>query len=274
MDDLKLVIKQLEKRIKTLELENKDLKLYKKGRQCSDSGAQYELKIFNIVSNCHINGIKFNKQNKKDIGGSSSRIDLICNYKDKFDVGIEIKKKYSPDWIQCGIKYNTELKIWHVSKKTILPRKCVKIFNHILSNEEINNKIYNGNVPPFINKKLTYEEWTNIKQRDQTWNDIYFDIPNDTIKNLYKRKGCSYIQISDHGLYHLGNDKCGFGVPEFIIDQQIRVRIKVHHRKNKNKYCSLSITMACQPKKINDLVKSNYSLDNISKLPNKLKYSQ
>ena len=89
---------------------------------------------------------------------------------------------------------------------------------------------------------------------------------------LYSEKGCSYIQISEKGLYHLGNDICDFKVPIFICDQRLRIRTKIHERKNKKGFCKLSVTIACQPKNINYLVNSKYSLDNQMTLPNDLVY--
>ena len=99
-------------------------------------------------------------------------------------------------------------------------------------------------------------------------------IPDDTIKNLYKLKGCKYIQISDYGLYHLGEDVCEFDIPEFKCKQQIRVRTKIHNKKNKNGYCNLSVIIACQPKDIKQLTKSSYSLDNSKSLPKNLIYKE
>ena len=74
-------------------------------------------------------------------------------------------------------------------------------------------------------------------------------------------------QVSEKGLYHLGNDICNFNVPEFICEQQLRIRTKIHNKKNKKGYCDLSVIVACQPKNIKDLVISNYSLDDETKLP-------
>lgn len=50
----------------------------------------------------------------------------------------------------------------------------------------------------------------------------------------------------------------------------MRVRIKIHNKKGKNGFCSLSVTASCKPKNIKQLVKSQYSLDDINKLPNSL----
>lgn len=94
------------------------------------------------------------------------------------------------------------------------------------------------------------------------------DIPPDYISKLYQAKGCHYIQISNgYGLYHLGNDICAFDVPLFIVEQQLRIRTKIHTRRNKKGFCNLSVTIACQPKDISKLELSKYSLDDENKLP-------
>ena len=134
-------------------------------------------------------------------------------------------------------------------------------------------KLFNGKIPPFFNKKITHSEWLEIKNQNEEFKDYYKSCPNDTIKKLYLEKGCKYIQISKKGLYHLGDDICDFGVPEFLCEQQIRVRIKIHSQKNKNGNCDLSVTCACQPKNIRKLENSKFSLDDVKKLPNKLKYN-
>lgn len=111
------------------------------------------------------------------------------------------------------------------------------------------------------------------KKGNEWFNDTYIDCPNDTINKLYTEKGCIYIQISNKGLYHLGSDLCDFKVPEFICDQQLRVRTKIHTRKNNNGFCKLSVTVACQPKNIKKLIPSEYSLDDKIKLPNNLVFT-
>jgi hypothetical protein len=57
----------------------------------SVSGKKYELEVFNIVKNCTLNGVKFNSQNEKELGGSSARNDIECNMTRERDVCIEIK---------------------------------------------------------------------------------------------------------------------------------------------------------------------------------------
>jgi hypothetical protein len=121
-------------------------------------------------------------------------------------------------------------------------------------------------------KDITHEEWVKTKKETTDYNDSYIDCPNDTIMKLYSEKDCSYIQISEKGLYHLGNDICDFKVPSFICEQRLRVRTKIHEKKNKKGFCKLSVTIACQPKNIKNLINSEYSLDNHMKLPLNLSY--
>ena len=177
--------------------------------------------------------------------------------KDNNDIGIEIKKCNTPDWMQCTIKYDETTQQWGGSKKNKIPERSKDIFNSLINNIQL----FNGKIPPFMERPITHEEWVSIKNDTTDWNDKYIDIPSSTIRELYRAKGCQYIQISDgFGLYHLGEDVCGFNVPIFDVEQQIRVRTKIHTRKNKKGFCSLSITIACQPKNIKQINKSPYTL--------------
>ena len=167
--------------------------------------------------------------------------------------------------MQCCLIY--KINKWIASDKGKKDKKIKTIFNKIIEN----HTIFNGKIPPFFNKKITHDEWVKIKKSTSDFNDCYIDIPSDTIKNLYSIFGCKYIQISELGLYHLGTDICNFDIPEFICDQQLRIRTKIHNI-NKNGYCSLSVMAACQPKKIDNLTISKFSLDDKNKLPLNLEF--
>ena len=239
-----------------------------KGSGCSINGKKYELEVYNIVKNCKLNEQKFNIQCEDELGGCSSKNDISCNMNSDGDISIEIKKSKTPDWMQCSIHYDNTNKKWVGSSRNKIPHNSKNIFEDIISKISL----FNGNIPQFMLKDITHEEWLKIKSETNDFNDIYIDCPNDTIKRLYSNKGCSYIQLSEKGLYHLENDICDFKVPVFICEQQIRVRTKIHERKNKRGFCKLSVTIACQPKNINNLVNSDFSLDNKAKLPNNLVY--
>jgi len=239
-----------------------------KGSRCSINGKKYELEVYNIVKKSKLNGNNFNTQLEDELGGCTSKNDIECNMNSVRDVSIEIKKSKTPDWMQCSLKYDNLNKKWIGSSRNKIPEASKRVFEDLVSTITL----FNGNIPPFMLKDITHEEWINIKNETTYYNDSYIDCPNDTIMKLYREKGCSYIQISKKGLYHLGSDICGFKVPVFICEQRLRVRTKIHERKNKKGFCKLSVTIACQPKNINNLVNSEYSLDNQIKLPNNLVY--
>lgn len=236
-----------------------------KGAGCSLSGKIYELNVYNVVKKCMLNNHPFNLQNEYELGGCNSKNDIEC-IMGSTPIPIEIKKINTPDWMQCSLKYNFVDEKWVGSSKNKIPEKSKKIFEEFISS----TTLFNKKIPPFMSKDITYEEWYSIKKDTNDYNDVYLHCPNDTIQKLYSKKGCVYIQISNKGLYHLGNDLCNFHVPEFICEQQLRIRTKVHQKKNTKGFCLLSVTISCQPKNIRLLPKSDYSLDDFSKLPRNL----
>ena len=240
---------------------------------CSREGKKYELDVYNVVSKCSFNDKKFNNQTKDDLGGCKANNDIVCTIHKldiSYNIPIEIKKMKTPDWMQCSLAIDntTNDNIWIGSTKNKIPDKSKKIFESLIQNI----RLFDGNIPPFMTRDITHEEWKKIKNETNIYDDIYFDCPNDTIKKLYSEKGCYYIQISNKGLYHLGNDICDFNVPEFICDQRLRVRTKIHERKNTKGFCKISVTISCQPKNIKNLNDSLFSLDKINKLPKNLVY--
>lgn len=102
------------------------------------------------------------------------------------------------------------------------------------------------------------------KKKTNDFNDMYIECPNTTIAKLYANKGCSYIQISKYGLYHLGKDICKFNVPYFKYRQILRIRTKIHNKCDKNGFIRASVIVSPKPFII---TKSKYSLDNINNLP-------
>ena len=233
-----------------------------KGQGCLTSGVKYEKKVHGILRKCYIGGQRFNTQNESELGGASSKNDMQCNFGGLEDIGIEMKVKNTPDWMQCSIRYVDGQ--WRGTDKCKIPEKSKDIFDRLIS--ELN--LFENNVPPFMTRKMTHDEWLKEKKETKRWDDVYIDVPPDTISNLYRAKGCQYIQVSDGlGLYHTGEDPCGFGVPYFNNQQQIRIRTKIHSRNNGTGHCAISLIAACQPKRINDMEPSPYSLDDEMRLP-------
>ena len=95
-DELKKKFDELEKKINPIP----------KGKLCSINGNQYEDQVYNVVNKCKINNKLFNTQKNNELGGSTISTDLLCNYNTEKDIGIEIKKLKSPDWVQCSINFD------------------------------------------------------------------------------------------------------------------------------------------------------------------------
>ena len=133
-----------------------------KGLGCSINGKKYELQVYNILKNSKLNENNFNTQNENELGVCSSKND-------------DITKK------------------WIGSTKNKIPNASKNVFEDLISTITL----FNGNIPPFMLKDITHEEWMKIKKETTDYNDIYIDCPDDTIMKLYSEKGCSYIQISE-----------------------------------------------------------------------------
>lgn len=138
-----------------------------KGSQCSISGNNYEKQIYNVVKNCNINDKPFNTQNVENLGRSSCQNDMNCNFKNIEDIGIEIKKHNTPDWMQCSIKYDINSNKWKISKGKN-PKECGEIFMELISNLWL----YDGDIPPFIINPITYDEWIQIKNKTKPINGM------------------------------------------------------------------------------------------------------
>ena len=115
----------------------------------------------------------------------------------------------------------------------------------ILNNEQQKDKMEELK---FITQKPVSAEEFNIKGVTT----IY--VPQNTISNLYANNYIDYIQIRNYGLYHTGRNVANFNVPLFECEQEIRF---IPYYENKN----IHLLMSIKPKNINDIKKSQYSLD-------------
>ena len=92
---------------------------------------------------------------------------------------------------------------------------------------------------------------------------------NKSVLNYYERKENMKLGWITYKNFQI----VLINVPLFDLEQQLRIRTKIHTKKNKKGFCSLSVTAACQPKNIKELILSQYTLDNKDKLPGNLIYT-
>lgn len=246
----------------------------KNGKKPSENGKKYEIDIVNIVKYTYINNEKFNTQKEGDLGGSSSKIDIICNFNEKINnIGIEAKNSVSAEYIQLDVHKEDDKWIGPKITRNSHPESVI---NRYLDEINAQENLYFGKMPPLNKTKKEFEEWETwlLSKKKEIGEKENIDYSwkskdNDFVKKNYKDKGCSYIQIKDFGLYHLGNDICNFNVPEFKPDN-IRLRIRCKRRGSKGCVPS-SITMSAY---VCGLKKSEFSLDDKTKLPKNLIYKE
>jgi len=234
-----------------------------RGAQCSVSGTKYEQKIAAICRQLKSPHMTIPLCTCADncLGGSGADIDVKLNWKAVSDIGIEAKRP-TPDWMQMKLVKNAGGS-WVGTPNAKIPEAAQRIFEQIIGQHDL----YDGKTPPFLLRKITHADWLKAKAAEPDFKDVYISCSSDTISDVYRIKGCQYIQVSGKGLYHTGVDTCDFGVPYFSCKQQIRIRIKVHTRSGAGGFASLSITAAAQPTNLKTLEPSPYSLDSLTKAP-------
>lgn len=99
------------------------------------------------------------------------------------------------------------------------------LFQECLAHAEL----FEGRIPPFLLRRgITFPEWDMVSL---SFADEQYHAPSDIISRYYASKQNHYIQVNGYGLYHTGNDICGFGVPYFQCPSWVRVRCKRHGKK-------------------------------------------
>lgn len=140
--------------------------------------------------------------------------DAIIVWKGK-KVGIEAKNLGTSEGGQRAFSLNTDrLEIPDLPRNRI-HRACLPA----------NFSPFEGRIPSFKKGDLSRETWD--KERED-FRDQRIRCSPKAIADYYRMKGSAYIQIEGMGLYHTGNDICGWGVPLFQCPTQVRIRCKTH----------------------------------------------
>lgn len=243
-----------------------------RGAGCSKEGNRYEKQVHGIVNRCLWKESlqPVNKQTTHQLGGSSNKHDLECVYGDRV-VPIEVKKCKAPDWGQMSLKYDSCTRLWKISSLgTVNDNNLKQEIDNLILEYQKQTPFFNGYIPSFTIKDITHDEWKQEK-KSRCLKDIYIECPYSHIARFYAEKGCDYIQVSDYGIYHTGVDTCNLNVHFFQCNQRIRIRTKIHTRKNSKGFCKISLMLSLQPN-ITTLQRSQHSLDHEDKLPHGLVY--
>lgn len=179
-----------------------------RGRSCLENGVQYEKKIADSLSKLQYNGILL--QVRATTAGASKESDVQFSIGDRV-YGIEIKDK----------------KAFEGGQKRMIPSENgLGIPEDCLHKECLGSSIpFQGRIPSFLKGDKRPEQWAAEKH---LFMDEYIGVDSKKVAEYYRQKGESYIQVEGKGLYHLGDDVLGFGVPAFVCDTQLRIRCKCH----------------------------------------------
>jgi hypothetical protein len=249
-----------------IELDDTAFRILPRGSGASINGKAYENMVLRTVRKLYHNDDPFCVET--ETAGSSGNHDILCTFNNE-SIPIEVKIYNAPDWKQLSITPTGET--WRA--KLNRDREFAKLFENLIEGEPI----FDGKIPPVIKRNMTQSEWHAYKDKKKPRFDDWYKPCHPTfISEVYKAVGCYYIQISDYGLYHTGEDVCGFNVPLFSCKSQIRVRVKIHSscikQGPRQGYVSASVMCAAQPvdSSLRDLEKSPYSLDDVKKAPTHL----
>jgi hypothetical protein len=231
-----------------------------RGSKASVSGIAYEKKIAAACAKVKSPHCALAFHTDLALGGCGADVDIRLNWRKANDVWLEAKRP-TPDWMQMKL-HRDEAGVWRGADSCKIPAASRVLFEAIIGSKPL----FGGKTPTFLERRVTYPEWVEIKAANPEFSDVYITCTPNTISDLYKAKGCAYIQVDGKGLFHTGVDVCGFGVPYFSCEQRVRIRLKVHGRKLGG-HALLSVMAAAQPVKLDTLAPSPYSLDNAAKMP-------
>lgn len=179
-----------------------------RGGNSLKNGILYEKKIATSLATLQYEGIPL--QVHGTTAGASSASDVQFTLSGTV-YGIEIKDK---DAFEGGQK-----RMIPGDQGLIIPEEC-------LHKECLASYIpFQGRIPSFLKGDKRPEQWTAEKH---LFADEYISVDSKKVAEYYRRKGESYIQVEGKGLYHLGQDILGCGVPEFVCETLLRIRCKCH----------------------------------------------
>lgn len=208
------------------------LQLSKRGASCLRNGIAYEKRVSDSLSSLTYNGKRIHMVPFTAGATGESDIRFLI---DGASYSIEVKDK----------------KAFEGGQKRMAPGEGgLRIPEDCLHKDCLGSYIpFQGNVPSFLKGDRRPEQWAAEKHM---FVDEYIPVDNQKVTEYYRRKGESYIQVEEKGLYHLGEDVLHLGVPLFQCDTKLRIRCKCHSSNPMVRSIMTSFyynkkTLACSP---------------------------
>ena len=244
---------------------------------------------------------------QRNPAGSSAKKDIVLNYVDndgnRCTTGMEVKTSWDGvDWVQSKMRFvedtceSSQARAFTYGDEQrwgrwVASEGCKCSYAGNIFAEVLNTNADKVTLAPLVKTKLTlneYDEWkahkTTCKHRAETdatfidpTKDVSLPLGNEAnchgnhfAADAYRHKGCAYVQIKGWGMYHTGEDVCGFGVPLLEFPTKLRFRVKSHGRNKHKTHYGLS-NMATARATRKPCTRSPFSLDDITRFPPQLR---
>lgn len=182
-----------------------------------------------------------NKNNKKDTDANRPDLQIKLDVPGKEPVIFNVEAKLDSKALFGTVGFNFDLKneSFKIKRagKEVNPAEMENyaLFEAIAEKQlpllqpivDLINEIEGSNITtvPF-GKQIKESTWEQVKSSGVLNNLLKDEITSTSVAENYNAKGMYYIQIGDKGLYYLGKDILGLGVPKFDVNMKARIRLK------------------------------------------------
>ena len=183
-----------------------------------------------------------NKNNKKDTDAKRPDLQIKLDIPNKEPVIFNVEAKLDSKALFGTVGFNFDLK----NKKFVIKRAGKEVNPAEMENYELFEAIAKKQLPllqPVVDlineiegsnittvpfgKQIKESTWEQVKKSEVYKGALLKDqITSTSVAENYNAKGMYYIQIGDKGLYYLGKDILGLGVPKFDVNMKARIRLK------------------------------------------------
>ena len=241
--------------------------------KAKNRGLAYEKFIKKVLSATNQKNVKVKLiGNKKGLGG-----DLVLQIGSEV-IQIELKLNDNAQMSSFTVKYDKETETASFTKPEVLNGKGGNELYKKLNSEGYKKKIeaYHAAAIKYAKKEGYFAEIKNGKLRAQgevfdelvrsgELSKLNLQIASDqtVIEQLYNKEGVYYIDFGNKGLFHLGEDINGLGVPKLEASVTLYARMT---KGSKNKQGIYTASMRVFPNIDGEIKESNTSLSDVKEI--------
>jgi hypothetical protein len=201
-------------------------------------GAEYEAKVHSILKSANVPGLDVGTGGAGYSRHGAGDIEATLNGE---PFNIEVKLNSKAQMGSGSLQYNPETGEFTPTKGLTASADeadlALIISTAKTKTQALNNYLNElSKIPPSIHASYakngipfvaTKSALLDLKERKlMAACNVKATLTADHIARLYNKKGVFYIQIGGAGLFHLGSDPLGLGVPKFAGEANIEIRLK------------------------------------------------